>query len=373
MSAGLKLTIGAAVIVGVTLYMAYVGASSSWKYYVTAEEYLANPQAFVGQQLRVSGKVADGSLEVTGMRGDGRFSLAAGDGKAGRRVPVPAARQSGGRRGCSRRGASRRAGDPARRQSPDTVCQQVRGGLPGRRRRDCRVGQGDAVSLVGELSLLLAFVSSGYASFAAIAGRRYGNARITASAAVAAAVSFCALSSVMVILGWALVQNDFRFAYVAAYSSRWLPWHYSLSALWVGQAGSLLLWAWFAALLFLLFGYWPRQDDRTLRDHAFGIAMAYLCFLVAVMVFAADPMELSISAPRDGVGLSPLLQHPAMLVHPPIVFLGYALWTVPFALALAALACGRADAQWIRPARTWALCAWTVLGAGHPVGCQLGL
>ena len=80
MSAGWKLAIGATVIVGVTLYMAYVGASSSWKYYVTAEEYLANPQAFAGQQLRVSGKVADGSLAVDG-RGDGRFSLAAGDGQ----------------------------------------------------------------------------------------------------------------------------------------------------------------------------------------------------------------------------------------------------------------------------------------------------
>lgn len=220
------------------------------------------------------------------------------------------------------------------------------------------------MSLVGELSLLLAFVASGYASIAAIAGRRYGHARLVASAGIAGAASVGALSIVIAILAWALLQNDFQFAYVAAYSSRWLPWHYALSALWVGQAGSLLLWAWFAAVLFLLFGCWPRRDDRVLRDYAFGIAMAYLCFLVAVMVFAADPMEVSVSLPRDGVGLSPLLQHPAMLVHPPIVFLGYALWTVPFALALAALACGRTDAHWIRPARTWALCAWMVLGAG---------
>lgn len=79
MSAGMKLAIGASVIIGVTLYMAYVGASSSWKYYVTAAEYLANPQAFLGQQLRVSGKVAEGSLSVNRTRGDGRFSLAADD------------------------------------------------------------------------------------------------------------------------------------------------------------------------------------------------------------------------------------------------------------------------------------------------------
>ena len=147
----------------------------------------------------------------------------------------------------------------------------------------------------------------------------------------------------MVILGWCGAER-LSLCLRGGLLQSLAPLHHALLALWVGQAGSLLLWAWFAALLFLLFGYWPRQDDRTLRDHAFGIAMAYLCFLVAVMVFAADPVEQSISQPREGVGLSPLLQHPAMLVHPPIVFLGYALWTVPFALVLAALACGRADA-----------------------------
>jgi len=78
MSAGVKLAIGAVIITAVTLYMAYVGASSSWKYYVTAEEYLAHPQAFAGQQLRVSGKVADGSLVVPDSRTSGRFALAAG-------------------------------------------------------------------------------------------------------------------------------------------------------------------------------------------------------------------------------------------------------------------------------------------------------
>jgi cytochrome c-type biogenesis protein CcmF len=82
------------------------------------------------------------------------------------------------------------------------------------------------------------------------------------------------------------------------------------------------------------------------------------------MAFAADPMEASVSAPRDGLGLSPLLQHPAMLIHPPIVFLGYALWTVPFALAGVALLTGRLDAHWVRQARPWALVAWTVLGVG---------
>ena len=82
--------------------------------------------------------------------------------------------------------------------------------------------------------------------------------------------------------------------------------------------------------------------------------MAYLCFLVAIMVFAADPMQPSLVARNTGDGLSPLLQHPAMLVHPPIVFLGYAAWAVPFALAVAALFSGRLDTTWIEQARPWA-------------------
>ena len=98
--------------------------------------------------------------------------------------------------------------------------------------------------------------------------------------------------------------------------------------------------------------------------------MGYLCFLTAVMVFAADPMEASISAVREGVGLSPLLQHPAMLIHPPVVFLGYALWTVPFAVAAVALVSGQLDTNWIRQARPWALLAWMVLGVGILLGAD---
>ena len=92
--------------------------------------------------------------------------------------------------------------------------------------------------------------------------------------------------------------------------------------------------------------------------------MAYAFFLVAMMVFAADPMQPSLTTCTAGDGLSPLLQHPAMLVHPPIVLLGYAAWGVPLALALAALLSGRLDAPVARQARAWAIFAWAVLGGG---------
>ncbi len=199
-----------------------------------------------------------------------------------------------------------------------------------------------------------------------------------------------ALTGVMVVLAWALLVKDFSFQYVAQYSSRLLPWHYSLSALWVGQAGSLLLWAWLLGLLALVFRCWPGTKSTPLRDPAFGILMAYCGFLTATMVFAADPMQRDIAPGQEGAGLSPLLQHPAMLIHPPIVFLGYATWAIPCSLAIAALtlqrppgseiesrsslATGRPsarrplDSTWVRIARPWALVAWTVLGGGILLG-----
>src|SRR5208337_1905921 len=100
-------------------------------------------------------------------------------------------------------------------------------------------------------------------------------------------------------------------------------------------------WLWSG--LAMIFGLWPRAGHEPLRSAAFGILMAYLAFLLAVMVFGADPMQPSLETPRDGAGLNPLLQHPVMLVHPPIVFLGYAGWAIPFALAAAALLTGRLD------------------------------
>ena len=103
---------------------------------------------------------------------------------------------------------------------------------------------------------------------------------------------------------------------------------------------------------------------------AFGLVMGNVCFLVAVMVFAADPMAPNLTAADEGAGLSPLLQHPSMLIHPPIVFLSYAAWTVPCALALGALCYDPLHTTWIQLARPWAVAAWTLLGVGLLLGAH---
>jgi cytochrome c-type biogenesis protein CcmF len=185
----------------------------------------------------------------------------------------------------------------------------------------------------------------------------------------AALLGLISLTITLAVLAVALLSRDFGFEYVAQYSSRLLPWQYCLSALWVGQAGSLLLWAWMMAAMAMLLRISSETDSEVDRT-AFGLVMGNVCFLVAVMVFAADPMAPSLIAADEGAGLSPLLQHPSMLIHPPIVFLSYSAWSVPCALALAALWNGQLNATWIRLARPWALSAWTLLGVGLLLGAH---
>jgi cytochrome c-type biogenesis protein CcmF len=222
----------------------------------------------------------------------------------------------------------------------------------------------------GQLCLLAAFVASGYAAFASFLGWRRESPRLQRGGQCAGVAGFLALTIVSAILAVALLVGDFRFAYVAQYSSRLLPWHYALSAFWVGQAGSLLFWAWSVGVLAIIYRFWPRRTPSPLREPALAVLLAYQCFLVAIMVFGADPMQPSLAVPRDGAGLSPLLQHPAMLLHPPVVFLGYAACAIPFALAAAALLSCRLDAGWARAARPWTFFAWAVLGIGILLGAD---
>jgi cytochrome c-type biogenesis protein CcmF len=229
----------------------------------------------------------------------------------------------------------------------------------------------------GSACLLVAFAASGYAAFAALAAPWTASDTLRRGARLAGAAGVAALTLALVVLAHALYVRDFRFLYVGQYASRQLPWYFALSALWVGQAGSLLLWAWMLGMLTLKFGLRPRHRDGTgasgdglVQESAYGLLMAYLCFLAATMVFAADPFERAAAPGPDGVGLSPLLQHPAMLIHPPVVFLGYAGWAVPAALMLAALAHGRVDHALRGRVRAWSLFSWAVLGMGIVLGAQ---
>ncbi len=223
--------------------------------------------------------------------------------------------------------------------------------------------------LAGEICLFTSWIAVGYA--AALSFWRVSSANPVRERIVVAAfaIGFSGLTATVAVLVYALVMRDYRFQYVAQYVSPFLPPQYRFSALWVGQAGSLLLWSWMIALVALALRLLPSADDD-LRNTAFGLLLINLFFLLCVVVFAADPLAPSIIAAHEGAGLSPLLQHPSMLIHPPIVFLAYSVWAVPCALALAALTTGKLAAAWTNVARPWALAAWTLLGVGLLLGAH---
>lgn len=163
-------------------------------------------------------------------------------------------------------------------------------------------------------------------------------------------------------LFYLILGDHFEIAYVASYSSRDLETLYKVSAFWAGQQGSLLLWLLIHALASL---YLCRRENMT----AEGLTVySVLEGLLVILVLAKSPFEPSAASVQDGVGLNPLLQDPWMAVHPPIIFIGYALLAVPFAYAMGALIRGGARQDWLEPARRWALLAWGFLGAGVFIG-----
>ena len=177
----------------------------------------------------------------------------------------------------------------------------------------------------------------------------------------------CLAAVIASIYLWVMILGDhFEIAYVASYSSKELPLMYKISAFWAGQQGSLLLWLLIHALASLYL---------CCRQHmkAAGLLVyALIESLLVILVLAKSPFVASVTAVQDGVGLNPLLQDPWMAVHPPVIFIGYALLAVPFAYAMGALLKDEDQKIWLEPARRWALFAWGFLGAGVFIGGYWG-
>ncbi|MFV0635638.1 cytochrome c biogenesis protein CcsA [Mitsuokella sp.] len=175
-------------------------------------------------------------------------------------------------------------------------------------------------------------------------------------------LSFLAAAIASIFL-WVLILGDhFEFSYVASYSSKELPLMYKISAFWAGQQGSLLLWLLIHAMASLYLCFRGRMQKAGLMVYAI------LESLLAILVLAKSPFVHAATLAQDGVGLNPLLQDPWMAVHPPIIFIGYALLAVPFAYCMGSLLEKSGLHVWLESARRWALLAWGFLGAGVFVG-----
>ncbi len=180
--------------------------------------------------------------------------------------------------------------------------------------------------------------------------------------AALAVAALLALSSLSLIQ--AFVSDDFSLLYVAQNSNSTQPVIYKITALWGGQAGSLLLWVWILATYCAIVVVQNRRRLRELMPGVTGTLMAVVSFFLVMLQFVSNPFQPLGRAVVDGAGLNPLLQNPFMASHPPSLYLGYVGVSVPFAFAMAALLTGRVGNEWVVTIRRWSLFAWFFLGIG---------
>ncbi|HVT79320.1 MAG TPA: cytochrome c biogenesis protein CcsA, partial [Phycisphaerae bacterium] len=166
----------------------------------------------------------------------------------------------------------------------------------------------------------------------------------------------------------ALLDDNFKLDYVLRHSEKTLALQYKIAAFWAGQEGSLLLWAFVLAGMTLVMALAGRRKNTAEHAVSLGVMTLVTGFFTAVMLFAGNPFDLAKQASANGEGLNPMLQNLAMVLHPPMLFLGYAGFTAPFALLMGALLTGSKDGQWLRAARPWMVYSWVVLTVGIVLG-----
>jgi cytochrome c-type biogenesis protein CcmF len=224
---------------------------------------------------------------------------------------------------------------------------------------------------LGSAALTLAFLTALYAIVAALIGRD-GDRRWIESSRRAVYALCMLLTLCVVVIEIAFAGDDFSFNIVQQHSSIETPTFYKFTAMWSSQEGSLLLWAWVLSIAASAALFATRAKLREIVPYATAVMMGVAAFFVGLMLFAknVNPFAGLDPAPADGVGLNPLLQHPSMMVHPPMLYSGYVAFTIPFAFAVGALITRRLDAAWIRSTRRFALIAWAFLGIGLLLGAR---
>jgi cytochrome c-type biogenesis protein CcmF len=226
------------------------------------------------------------------------------------------------------------------------------------------------VAVVGQACLILALGTCAYGIGASLYGAHVGRRdwidsgrRAVYALAVLATAAFAILES-------AFLRSDFHYTVVTSHSSTTTPFFYRAAAAWSSQEGSLLLWVWLLSLWSSLVLFLVRRRLRDVAPYATAVLLGFGAFFTSLLLFAASPFGTVAVAPSEGEGLNPLLRHPSMMIHPPMLYSGYTLWTVPFAFAIGALVVRRVDADWIRATRRFALAAWFFLGVGILLGAR---
>jgi len=226
------------------------------------------------------------------------------------------------------------------------------------------------MAVLGRALILLALAVALYGVGAALYGALKGRRDLVDSARRAVYAVAGLLTGAFALLEAAFLRSDFSFEIVASHSSTTTPAFYQAAAAWSSQEGSLLLWVWLLSLWSSLVLFLVRGRLRDVVPYATAVLLAMAAFFCGLLAFLESPFALLAAAPAEGAGLNPLLRHPSMMIHPPLLYSGYTLFAVPFAFAVGALVRRRVDADWIAATRRFALAAWIFLGAGILLGAR---
>jgi len=232
---------------------------------------------------------------------------------------------------------------------------------------------------LGTIALILAF---GFAVLAMLFGiiggirsnrRRVGElndgALLVESAKRSALVVTILLITASAALITSFLTHDFGVRYVAEQSSLTMPWYYVTAAFYGGQEGSLLYWGLMLSIFSAVFVLTSKRVAAALVPYVIATLMGIEAFFLIVLTSVSNPFaRLPGPPPANGVGLNPLLMDPGMLIHPPMLLMGYMSFAVPFAFAVAAMLSGKLDSAWLRAIRRWTLASWTIQTAGLLLG-----
>lgn len=235
--------------------------------------------------------------------------------------------------------------------------------------------------------LLVSFIVTIYSGVAAVYGVTNKSAALVESARRAQLLTFPLITISSIVLIYLLVNNRFDVAFVYEVTSKSMPTYLKVTAWWGGQAGSLLFWSWLLAVFTSAITLRKWDRDIEFLPWVIVVSAVTLAFFLGMIVFYENPFTrfwlvngtvtpsmfspsavATVFTPQDGQGLNPLLRHPGMIIHPPMLYLGFVAYVVPFAFAIAALITGRTDDRWTRITRRWSLWAWLFLSFGLVLG-----
>ena len=229
---------------------------------------------------------------------------------------------------------------------------------------------------LASLAILMAFAVAIYAVVASVVGHIKGKPFLVVSGSRSFYAVWSLITLASGILVYALITSDFRFSYVWEHSNQTLPTVYKFTAWWGGQEGSLLLWSWLLSTYAAVVVFTNRHKHRNMMPYVVGVLGVVQVFFLIMNNFVANPFRmlaqdkliLSLDSIRDGNGLNPSLQYPAMAIHPPMLYLGYVGFAVPFAFAIGSLITRQPGEGWIYTTRRWTLVTWLFQSCGIMLG-----